>query len=63
MYLIEVVWLVSPWLADFAMMTSAREWLVVFAPVNDWIVPSTPLSLFAPATSSAWYPRGPISWL
>ena len=62
-YLIEVVWLVVPWLADFAMVTGAWAWLGALAPVNDWILPSTPLSLFARATSSAWSGQGPISWL
>ncbi len=62
-YLIEFVWLVGPWLADFATVTWARAWLGALAPVNDWILPSTPLSLFAPATSSAWSRQGPISWL
>jgi ABC-type transport system involved in multi-copper enzyme maturation permease subunit len=62
-YLIEVVWLVVPWLANFATVTGAWAWLGALAPVNDWILPSTPLSLFAPATSSAWSGQGPISWL
>ena len=62
-YLIEVVWLVVPWLADFAMVTGAWPRFGALESVNDWILPSTPLSLFAPATSSAWSGQGPISWL
>ncbi len=62
-YVIEVIWLVVPWLVDFAMVSGTWAWLWALAPVNDWILPSTPLSLFAPATSSAWSGQGPIAWL
>jgi len=62
-YLIEIVWLVVPWLANLAMMFGARRWLGALASVNDWILPATPLSLVAPSTVSAWSGQGPLHWL
>jgi hypothetical protein len=44
-YLIEAVWLLGPWIADNAMLMGARPWFGPFAPLNDWILPATPLSL------------------
>jgi hypothetical protein len=58
LYLIEALWLVVPWFANFALAGSPS--LRALASVNDWIVPTTPLSLVGPSTVSAWSGRGPI---
>ncbi|AGA31622.1 ABC-2 transporter permease [Singulisphaera acidiphila] len=55
-YLVEIPWLVIPWVANFAMVRGPLWW------VNDWIFPTTPLSLVAPSNIAAWSRQGPIRW-
>ena len=60
-YVIEVVWLVVPFVAGFAVAMGPS--LRPLAAVNNWIEPTTPLSLLGPATISAWSGDGPIQLL
>lgn len=55
-YLVEIPWLVIPWVANFTIARGPLGW------VNDWIFPTTPLSLVAPSTITAWSRQGPIHW-
>ena len=61
-YLIEAVWLLGPWIVDFAMLAGARRWVGSLALLNDWILPATPLSLVTTTTLSGWNGQGPIAW-
>ncbi len=62
-YLLEAVWLLVPWIVHLGTWWGARRWLGPLAYVNDWIFPTTPLSLVTGATLSGWAGRGPIAWL
>ncbi len=59
-YLLEAVWLLVPWIVNLGTWWGARRWLGPLAYVNDWILPTTPLSLVTGATLSGWADHGPI---
>ena len=62
-YLIETFWLFVPWIGNVAMSMGARRSLGALAAVNDWILPTTPLSLVTSSTLAGWNGRGLIAWL
>jgi ABC-type transport system involved in multi-copper enzyme maturation permease subunit len=61
-YLVEVYWLVIPWVANVAMARWAGFPWDLLRSVNGWIFPTTPLSLVAPSNIAAWSHQGPIHW-
>ncbi len=61
-YLIETFWLFVPWIGHVAISMGARRSFGALAVVNDWILPTTPLSLVTSSTLAGWNGRGLIAW-
>jgi hypothetical protein len=58
-YGLEALWLVCPWIVGTLALTR-WAWLRPLVSLNQWIEPTSPLSLVGPGTFSAWSTAGPI---